>query len=208
MEDGHDFFWNRLIDLVEEADLQADSVLDFGCNQGGFLRLLYRRKPFAWGLGIDIAQTAVAVAQDRGGDLPIGYRVVEHLTEMSERFDIAFSHEVVYLLPDIDAHARAMHARLAPGGVYYVAIGTHANNPDWQRWAVEIPKQTNLPVYGRTLDEYAQAFGAAGFHVAARPLGFNGFVPLDLDGGSFRSATDLLDYVNRVKTIFRLVKSK
>ncbi|MFX9073378.1 hypothetical protein ABTN28_19105, partial [Acinetobacter baumannii] len=38
MADGHAPIWRHLIGLVPEQDLSTRTVLDFGCNQGGFLR--------------------------------------------------------------------------------------------------------------------------------------------------------------------------
>jgi len=204
MEDGHDYLWNRLIDVMREPDLAGNNVLDFGCNQGRFLRLLHDRRGFGWGLGVDIAGDAVAVAKARVGDRPIDYRVVDRLEAVPERFTFAFSHEVLYLLADIDAHARAMVARLAPGGVYYAVLGAHADNPAWPRWAEEIPARTTLPVHGRPLGAYARSFEAAGFRVRARPLGVDGFAPVDPEGGSFASIVDWFDYLTRIKIVFRL----
>ena len=207
MEDGHDLYWNRMIDLVAEPDLRSARVLDFGCNQGGFLRLLHARKPFARALGIDIARAAVEVARRRRTTEPVDYRVVQLLDEVAETFDIAFSHEVVYLIEDIDAHARAMHARLAPGGVYYVAIGCHTDNPAWPEWAVEIPRKSNLPVFGRSLEQYAAAFAAAGFALEARPFDLGDrFLSMDASEHPSRRFADRLAYVERVKTLFRLTR--
>ena len=56
MEEGHRPLWRHLIASITETDLSTRRVLDFGCNRGGFLRLLYSLKPFHQGLGIDIAR--------------------------------------------------------------------------------------------------------------------------------------------------------
>ncbi|MFT2603543.1 SAM-dependent methyltransferase, partial [Escherichia coli] len=54
MADGHAPIWRHLIGLVPEQDLSTRTVLDFGCNQGGFLRHLHALRPFRKALGIDI----------------------------------------------------------------------------------------------------------------------------------------------------------
>ena len=43
---AHAPIWRRMIDVSVPHDLSASTVLDYGCNQGGFLRLLYDRHPF------------------------------------------------------------------------------------------------------------------------------------------------------------------
>jgi hypothetical protein len=55
-------------------------------------------------------------------------------------FDVAFSHEVLYLIYDLSAHADAILEALAPGGSYYAVMGVHAATPlmaDWHRAHVE-----------------------------------------------------------------------
>jgi 2-polyprenyl-3-methyl-5-hydroxy-6-metoxy-1,4-benzoquinol methylase len=42
MNDGHAVFWRRMIELLAERSLQGRRVLDFGCNQGGLLRMLHQ----------------------------------------------------------------------------------------------------------------------------------------------------------------------
>ena len=122
-----------------------------------------------------------------------------------DTFDVACSHEVIYLVEDIAAHARAVHAALKAGGVYYAAIGCHAGNPGWPRWQGLVQSVSSLPVHGRTLDEYADAFRSAGFAVYARHFRVEEFVPL-LPGDYFATVADALDYYDTVKTLFRLVK--
>jgi 2-polyprenyl-3-methyl-5-hydroxy-6-metoxy-1,4-benzoquinol methylase len=50
MEERHLRGWREIISLIQEPDLSQFSVLDFGCNQGGFLRHLHQAKPFKEGL--------------------------------------------------------------------------------------------------------------------------------------------------------------
>jgi hypothetical protein len=46
MEDSHQAFWHKVIEMIVETDLRTATILDFGCNQGGFLRLLYTHRLF------------------------------------------------------------------------------------------------------------------------------------------------------------------
>lgn len=207
MEDGHGPLWARLIELAEEPDLSNLRVLDYGCNQGGFLRMLHARKGFREAVGCDIAEDSVAVAEARRGGLPIRYVVGADLAGFDGRFDVAFSHEVVYLLPNIGAHARAVHAALTPGGVYYAVTGCHTDNPRWAAMREEILAKSSVPPVGRGLADYARAFANAGFAVAVRRFGLDAFVPLRRRGElAADGILERLDYFDRVKVCFRLVK--
>ncbi len=184
MEDGHGPLWARLIELVAEPGLEGLRVLDYGCNQGGFLRMLHARKGFREALGCDIAAESVAVAEARKGNLPVWYVAGGDLAGLDGRFDVTFSHEVVYLLPDIDAHARAVHAALAPGGVYYAVTGCHTGNPRRAAMRDEIrPGPTCRPSTGAP--RTTRAFAAAGFAATARRFGLDAFIP-DSPHGSGR----------------------
>ena len=46
---AHAPIWRRMIDVSVPHDLRDSTVLDYGCNQGGFLRMLYDRHPFKSG---------------------------------------------------------------------------------------------------------------------------------------------------------------
>lgn len=206
MNDDHRHLWRQMIDLVEEPDLTAAHVLDYGCNQGGFLQLLYSLKPFAKGVGVDLALQSLerAAAQVQEG-VPLTFAPVESLEKYQGSFDLAFSHEVLYLLPDLKAHADLIRRALKPGGVYYAAIGCHTDNPQWQRWVDLISTYSNIPVQNYSLDDYARAFFDAGFAVSARSYKFRGFVPLKRDNEYFPRVRDSLDYHDTHKTLFRFV---
>src|SRR5215468_4523726 len=115
---AHAPIWRRMIDVSVPHDLSQSTVLDYGCNQGGFLRLLYDNHPFKSAVGIDIARESVARAELLKGHRPIAYRVTDSAASLDRRFDYAFSHEVIYLLPDLAVHARDMYAAMRAGGTY------------------------------------------------------------------------------------------
>lgn len=206
MGPAHAPVWRHLIELVPERDLQASQVLDFGCNQGGFLRMLHAVRPFRFGLGVDIAADSVTRAEAMKGDLPVEYAPVDTLARHPGRFDIAFSHEVIYLLPDVAAHARQVRAALRKGGVYYAVTGCHTGNRLWPRWREVIAAKTNLATQDRSLDDYAEAFAAAGFEVAVRCFGFTGFVPYGGHSDYYETVEDRIYYLSEAKTVFRLVR--
>ncbi len=206
MGPAHASVWRHLIDLVPERDLTSHSVLDFGCNQGGFLRMLHAIRPFRFGLGVDIAADSVVRAEAMKGDLPVDYELASGLAAHAGRFDIAFSHEVIYLVPDIDAHAREIHAALRDGGVYYAVTGCHTGNRLWPHWRRLIPATTNVETQDRSLDDYAEAFARAGFTVSLKRFGFSGFVPYGGCSDYYPTLEDRTYYLSEAKTLFRLVR--
>jgi SAM-dependent methyltransferase len=206
MNDGHALFWRRMIELLAERSLAGKRVLDFGCNQGGLLRMLHQSHGFESALGVDIAEESIAKARDSSSLIPARFETRARLDGLEAMFDLALSHEVLYLLPDLDDHARQLFAALKPGGVYYAACGCHRENPDWPAWKPAIQAMSNLPVQDHSLDDYARAFDRAGFSVFARPFRIDEFVPIKVTCSLMPGVADKLAYCTGVKTLFRLVK--
>ncbi|MEJ0018060.1 MAG: class I SAM-dependent methyltransferase [Acetobacteraceae bacterium] len=206
MEEGHRPLWRHFIEKVPERDLSTREVVDFGCNRGGFLRLLFALRPFRHGLGVDIAHESIAAARSLAGTAPVDYEVAAELASWPGRFDLAFSYEVIYLLPDLVSHAASVHAALRAGGVYYAVTGCHTDSPLWPRWRDVIGDSTNAPVQDRAPEDYADAFAAAGFDVAVRRFGYEGFVPAPKDRRYYPRLMDAVDYAVCDKLLFRLVK--
>jgi SAM-dependent methyltransferase len=206
MEESHRPLWRHFIETVPERDLSTSDVLDFGCNRGGFLRLLHALKPFRSGVGIDIAEDSVRAARAMAGPAPLTFEVATDLAPWQGHFDLAFSYEVIYLLPDLASHAAAIHAALRPGGVYYAVTGCHTDGPLWPALRELIGSSTNAPVQDRSPDDYAASFATAGFDVSVRRFGFNGFVPAFKDRRYFPRVTDAVDYYARDKLLFRMVR--
>ena len=198
MQDEHGFVWQAMLDTID-VDLAGKRVLDAGCNRGGFLRLLSDAFAIAEGRGYDPASGAIDDARRLAGPRPLHFEVADSVPDGWDSFDVAFSHEVLYLLHDLPAHTGAIFEALAPGGSYYGVIGVHAGSPlmvDWHRAHVE---ELQLPkLY--SIDEVAGAFGAAGFEVAAARLKI-GFVPV-----AGHTAPDFLgwiEYYNDDKLLLR-----
>lgn len=70
---GHFHHWKTMIANVQERDLRDKCVLDFGCNQGGFIQMLYNTLPFKKAAGVDIAEDSLAKAAKRNAHLPIDF---------------------------------------------------------------------------------------------------------------------------------------
>src|SRR5215831_2060279 len=100
MQQEHAFIWAAMLDTVD-VDLADKRVLDAGCNQGGFLRLLFDRCRIAEGSGYDPASGAIDDARRLAGDRPLRFASAESVPAGWNDFDVAFSHEVLYLIDDL-----------------------------------------------------------------------------------------------------------
>lgn len=200
MQDEHAFIWQAMLDTID-VDLAGRRVLDAGCNQGGFLRLLAARRGIAAGYGYDPAAGAIADARRLAGDLPLVFEAAYTVPTGWHGFEAAFSHEVLYLIHDLGAHAAAVHAALSPGAPYYAVIGVHAGSPGVAQWHAGNAERLNLPsLY--SLDEVIGAFTGAGFDAAASRLKF-GFVPLSDHARSFPAD---LNYFYEHKIMLRFTR--
>ncbi len=205
MEDSHLQHWRWILGHIPDTDLRECSVLDFGCNQGGFLRLLYEQRPFKEAVGTDLARQSVEVANLRKGDLPISYVVTSDPEQWENRFDRAFSLAVVYLLDNLDEHARKMKACLKPGGIYYATYADYPNNPSFPRIREIINLNAALPMQEHSLDEIADAFFNRGFQVSIRRMQPFDYVALSPDKSWYQCVSDKLQYVYEQAYMFRFV---
>ena len=178
MEDRHAPHWAKVLDAIVEEDLSGSAILDIGCNQGGFLRYLYGHRPFERGVGIDLATRSIQVANERKGSLPVAYFATGEPETLGEKFDLAISISVIYLIRDLKDHANKVRAALKPGGVYYTTFADYNGNPSLPRIKRQIDENGATPLQLHTLDDIANAFFDAGFGVSARRLLPAGYVPL------------------------------
>jgi SAM-dependent methyltransferase len=201
MQDEHGFIWLAMLDTID-VDLAGRRVLDAGCNRGGFLRLLVDRCGIAEGFGYDPASGAIEDARGLAGSRSLVYQAADTVPAGWGGFHVAFSHEVLYLLHDLPAHARAIFGALAPGGVYYAVMGVHADSPvmaDWHRANAE--HMGMPPLYD--IDDVLAAFEAEGFDAAAARLAIR-FVPTAGRGHHERGRTpQWLDYFYEQKLVLR-----
>jgi SAM-dependent methyltransferase len=199
--------WRRMIDVSVPHDLHDSTILDYGCNQGGFLRMLYDRHPFKSAVGIDIARESVARAELLKGHRPIDYKITDRASALGRSFDYVFSHEVLYLLENLAAHANDMKAALRPGGAYVAAMGCHTDSAVWPRWRKLIADTSSIPIFDHSLDAVAKAFSETGFTVAVRPLDLDAFMPVTVGSAYFPKVVDQLRYYSQDKVLFRFVRT-
>jgi SAM-dependent methyltransferase len=201
MQDEHGFIWQAILETID-LDLTGRRVLDAGCNRGGFLRLLSDRSGIAEGFGYDPASGAIEDARRLVGQRPLRFEAADTVPPGWGGFHVAFSHEVLYLLHDLSAHARAVFSALAPGGVYYAVSGVHTRSPLVAEWHSANVERLCLPeLYD--IDEVVEIFRRVGFEASAARLAMR-FVPTAGHGRHDGShLLDLLDYYYDHKLLLR-----
>jgi len=180
LADGFINFWVGLIGSLVDPVGPETTVLEFGATGSKFLRLLYLVAPYKRATGVVLAEDA------DGGDhkwaspptWPGSFVPEAEAGESAQPVDLAFSTEVLGLLPDLRTHAATMSARIRPGGCYYTSLGWHSDNPHLERH-VSIRRSRGLPFYSYSLDDVAHAFHDAGFEVGFKRLKIPYFLMFD-----------------------------
>jgi SAM-dependent methyltransferase len=201
MQDEHGFIWTAMLDTID-VDLTGTRVLDAGCNRGGFLRLLADRQGITEGFGYDPAAGAIADARRLTQDRPLHFEVASSVPDEWRDLDVAFSHEVLYVLPDLAPHAAAIYSCLRPGGVYFAVMGVHTRSPLMVEWHTADREELGLPpLYD--IDDVIATFRRAGFDASMSRLAI-GFVPIAGRGHHDESrSVDWLAYYNDHKVLLR-----
>ena len=137
MQDEHGFIWKAMLETID-TDLAGRRVLDAGCNRGGFLRLLVDTARIAQGHGYDPATDAIADARRLAGDRPLTFEVSKTVPDGWGDFDVAFSHEVLYVLKDLATHAAELFDAVKVGGSYFAVMGVHEESPMMSAWHAEV----------------------------------------------------------------------
>jgi len=95
-----------------------------------------KRSRQAWGMQRTLASNLVeGVTSGFKVELEIngvGYRAAVQGKNL--QLTLGFSHEVLYLLPDLAQHAGDMRSALRIGGAYVAAMGCHTDSAVWPRW--------------------------------------------------------------------------
>ena len=200
MQAEHGFIWRAMLETID-VDLAGKRVLDAGCNRGGFLRLLADRCAIAEGFGYDPASGAIEDARRLVGARPLHFEAADTVPADWVGLDVAFSHEVLYVVLDLPAHARAVFGALAPGGVYYAVMGVHTRSPLMAEWHAANATALGLPAL-YDIDDVVATFRDVGFDAAAARLAI-GFVPSVGHGHDGQHMIDWLDYYRDHKLLLR-----
>jgi SAM-dependent methyltransferase len=204
MQDEHGFIWRAMLDTTD-VDLAGRRVLDAGCNRGGFLRLLADGHGIAEGFGYDPASGAIEDARRLADGRPLHFETSDSVPEAWSDLDVAFSHEVLYLLPDLAPHAAAIHRSLRPGGVYFAVLGVHTGSPLMVEWHAANRERLQLPpLYD--IDEVTTTFRRVGFDASMARLEI-GFVPTAGRGHQHEGRPlDWLAYYHDQKVMLRFAR--
>jgi SAM-dependent methyltransferase len=170
IESGNITFWTAMINEVIPPHTGQEVVLDYGCGDGQFLRLLYNMRPFSYGLGVDVDLTALEKARKgrREGE-PIEYATPAALEGVANKFDLVFSQEIFWMIEDLPGLARTIYRVIKDKGEYYATMGCHIENPLWPHRR-RLLKKEGYRVFDYSLDEVAEIFYEAGFEVGLKRL--------------------------------------
>lgn len=210
LESRNRVFWDALLDNVRLDGFVRipRQVLDIGCHRGGLLARIAE----LWGAeelwGIEPIGAARARAQLRLTSLASRVHMLspEQWAQVPDRsIDLVVSHEVLFLIPDLDALMGHIARVLAPGGRAYIVAGCHAENPVWAEWR-PVLEQDHMVVYTHEPLALMKGAGARGLVPAVRPLRENGWATYDPRDTlfAFPSVGALLDHQFRHKLLFRL----
>jgi SAM-dependent methyltransferase len=179
MQQNHVPKWRAMIAAVTEHKTSNEVVLDHGCNLGGFLKLLYDERGFTW-RRVDTEHNIIETARKEIGSYPIELYGIDDddagiLNSSPDVFSLAFSHEVLHLVRDINEHAKLIKLILKDNGSYY-AVRSFSKPEVWQMHKEKLIEKGLRPQY-LTPDDIVDAFENAGFAVGAQLLPFNWFTP-------------------------------
>jgi SAM-dependent methyltransferase len=180
----HRFLWRSFLRACARYMHPGMRVLDFGCGNGGMLAAMLSGD----GCGDAGRQCALAVGIDRPSVravLAAASRQVERdrrrparplvfactgADAFPEQFDLILSHEVIYLLSDLEETFRSLHGALRPGGALAVTTGCHTENALYPRWRAALARE-GVHANPYSILDYVQAVRAAGFvHVESEAL--------------------------------------
>jgi SAM-dependent methyltransferase len=205
----NEVFWSSLIEHIESDCISPPRIiLDVGCHSGDLLYTLSRRFAPAEVFGIE----PLAGARGAASRLLDGAAANVRLLDVAEWDQIPngfihliTSHEVLYLEPDVRDFMQRIHRVLAPGGVAYVVLGCHSENPLWQTWKTPLLAAGHR-VYDHSPIEIMAAASSVGLFPSVQPLRRSGWISYDPLRAEFKypDVRTMFDHHYRYKLIFRL----
>jgi 2-polyprenyl-3-methyl-5-hydroxy-6-metoxy-1,4-benzoquinol methylase len=172
-----DSIMGRMLETM--GDVNGRDVLDAGCGEGYFSRVLAARG--ARVIGLDVSPRLLAIAREKDPDRTIDYRLADlsrPVPDLDGHFDLIGSHLVLNDVADYRAFATTLASLARPGGRLALAF----NNPYSsvvREHITDYFASDTLGVYGgmsrqvggqvqyyhRTLEEYVDAFLGTGLRL-------------------------------------------
>lgn len=207
--DGFLPFWAGMLAEVLVPVGMSTSILEIGSTNSKFLHLAYLALPYKAALGVVLDVEGITGFEKWTTPEDVACRFVSEsaIDAKETMFDLAFSHEILSLLPDLEAHANVAWQLLAENGVYYAAFGWHGDNPHTSRQA-KIRNEKGLPFYPHSLDSVAEAFHKVGFEVGYKRLPMPYFMVYDpaLVSRRFGSVAEMIACLQDYKVLFSFRK--
>lgn len=169
-ESNFPFWFSMLKEANELIDFSlVNSVIDFGCGNGGFSQLVRQSFANLSVFGVEIDDGLVASCQQNNRHSRIKYH---HYSEFSTlpKVDLVFSQEVVYTQESLSHHAREIFNVLHDGGHYIFTMGCHIENPTWANRRNDIRETEKYYAFDYSIEDVASAFFDAGFRVTVKKL--------------------------------------
>lgn len=205
---ANDAFWSALIGHVERDRAATNTVLDIGCHTGGLLYQLSLRFHPSELFGIEPLSAARAEATRRLQGAAERVTLLDS-TEWDRvpvaGIDLVASHETLYLEPDVRSFMWRVRRVLAGGGMAFVVLGCHSENPLWQQWKLPLVAAGHQ-VYDHAPLDIMQAAASVGLLPSVQPLRRTGWVTYDPLHADFHypDIRTMFDHHYRHKLIFRL----
>lgn len=199
-------FWISMIKASQAVTPPntAKTVLDFGCREGKFLPLFGLMDDLKQGVGFEIDEKFLELAKEKNTDDKITYAHSNQLNSYQEYFDLAYSQETIYTIPNLKKHAQEIFACLKPGGYYFATMGSHIQNPLWAHRREIIRREENYPVCDYSLEEVANIFFEVGFEVGLKRLPVEYFIIYhpEITKSFSKSYLDLVNSSHESKMLF------
>lgn len=152
--------------VFEQLPLPRDgSYLDIGCGNGYTVRWAAEAAPEGRAVGIDVSPRMITLARERSTAYPNAeYHVASfpdgHPLEPGG-FDVIYSMEVFYYLPDLGEGLAEVRRLLRPGGVFACQVDFYEENAASHSW----PEDVGLEMTLLSEAGWREAFEAAGLEV-------------------------------------------
>jgi len=210
-QDSHLPFWISMIQESQKVtDLKSKNIMDFGCGEGKLLRIIdLFDHSIQTRVGVEIDDNLIHIAISNINNDKLNYIHYRELPTLSNQsFDIIYSQEVLYTLPNLELHANEMFNLMAHDSYYFATMGCHTDNPLWEYRKGVIRSENTFPVNDYSLQDIVDVFHDAGFAVMIKRLPVTYSIYYDpIETKRFsKSIVDLVDNIYNYKMLFTFYK--